>query len=71
MALPAQTPWSEIVRKFRALGYEGPVYTGHPFMVRGKHRQRIPNSHDDPVPIGKLRDVLRKAGIDDDTWNRL
>ncbi len=46
MALPKQTSWNELVRKFKALGWTGPEYgSKHPFMNKGKHRQRIPNPH--------------------------
>jgi hypothetical protein len=68
--LPKQTPWRDIVRKFRALGWTGPVFGGpHPIMRKGPVQQRIPNSHDSPIHVSLLADLLRKAGISHDDWN--
>lgn len=59
-----------MVRKFRALGWSGPIAgTKHPFMVKGAHKQRIPNSHSDPVHISLLREILRQAEIASDDWD--
>lgn len=69
MPLPTQTPWSEMVKKFRALGWDGPQFgTKHPFMVKGTRKQRIPNSHTDPVHVSLLRRILAQAGIAREDW---
>lgn len=42
MLLPRQTPRCELIRKFRALGFEGPYGGGkHPFMIKGKLKVRV------------------------------
>jgi hypothetical protein len=38
-------------------------------MARGTRKQRIPNSHTDPVHISLLREILRQAGITNDEWD--
>jgi predicted RNA binding protein YcfA (HicA-like mRNA interferase family) len=68
--LPRQTSWSDLVRKFRALGWSGPIYGGkHPFMVKGTRKQRIPNQHGPDIRISLLREILRQTGITDDEWS--
>jgi predicted RNA binding protein YcfA (HicA-like mRNA interferase family) len=70
VGLPRQTSFEELVRKFRALGWRGPVSGGkHPFMVKGTHKQRIPNPHGDDIRVPLLREILRQAGISDGEWN--
>jgi hypothetical protein len=52
------------------LGWTGPFYGGkHPFMIKGTHKQRIPNPHGGDVRLPLLREILRQAGITDDEWN--
>ena len=56
-----------VVRKFRALGYDGP-FSGarHAFMQTGNRRVRIPNQKEiGPKLHGEL---LRQAGISRDEW---
>ena len=58
-----------MVRKFKALGWSGPVYGAkHPFMVKGKRKQGIPNPHRDKIGIGLLKEILRQAGISESEW---
>jgi predicted RNA binding protein YcfA (HicA-like mRNA interferase family) len=69
--LPRQTSWTDLVRRFRALGWDGPLYGGkHPFMVKGTRKQRIPNPHQGDIGAPLLRELLRQAGIAVDEWNR-
>ena len=57
------------MRKFRRLGWDGPLYGGkHPFMIKGTRKQRIPNPHGDDIRVSLLRELLRQAGIADDEW---
>lgn len=70
MALPKQTPHRELIRKFKALGWEGPLSGGkHLFMRRGLHKVRVPNPHGSGIDISLLREILRQAEITHDAWN--
>lgn len=70
MSLQKQTPHRELVRKFKALGWEGPLSGGrHLFMKQGKHKVRIPNPHGSTIDVSLLKEILRQAGISDDAWN--
>ena len=71
-------PWlgpikrEELVRYLRALGFEGP-YSGkkHQFMLKGVVRLRIPNPHQKDIGKELLSRILKQAGIDKDTWEKL
>jgi len=69
VALPKQTEWKTLVKKFRALGWTGPIYgTKHPFMLKGKRKQRIPNPHDKQIGTQLMREILRQADISETEW---
>ena len=72
MPLPKVTPRPVMIRKFRALGFDGP-HSGskHPFMRKGKLTVTIPNKHKgDEVRRGLLREILKQAGISEQDWRR-
>lgn len=62
----------ELLRYLRALGFEGP-YSGkkHQFMIKGMVRLRIPNPHQRDIGKELLSRILKQAGIDKDTWEKL
>ena len=62
----------ELVQYLRALGFEGP-YSGrkHQFMIKGVVRLRIPNPHQTDIGRELLSRILKQAGIDKDTWEKL
>ena len=62
----------ELLRYLRALGFEGP-YSGkkHQFMLKGVVRLRIPNPHQSDIGKELLSRILKQAGIDKDTWEKL
>lgn len=67
MALPRSTPRRTLIKKFRNLGFEGPVSGGrHAFMKRGALKVRIPNQ--DIQDAGLLREILRQADITADEY---
>lgn len=70
MGLPRHTKRSELIRKFRALGWAGPFSGGrHAFMSLGSHKVHIPNPHgSDEIHVSLLTEILRQAGIDRDAW---
>jgi predicted RNA binding protein YcfA (HicA-like mRNA interferase family) len=63
---------SELVHAFRSLGFEGP-YSGskHQFMVRGSVTIRILNPHQAEIGRDLLARILRQAGIDRDSWEKV
>jgi predicted RNA binding protein YcfA (HicA-like mRNA interferase family) len=60
----------ELVRRFRSLGFTGPVSGGrHQFMQKGSLKVRIPNPHGSGAIDGPLvREILSQAGIRLDDW---
>ena len=62
----------ELVRKFRALGYEGPFSGGkHQFMKQGEKKIRIPNPHSKTdISVSLLKEILKQAGIRDSEWDK-
>ena len=77
MSLPRQTPHSEIIRKFKNLGWEGPFKkkdtrrggSDHPFMRKGQQTIKIPNPHGQKtVGIELLKKILNQAGINAEEW---
>jgi len=62
---------AELVRVFRALGFEGPFSGGkHQFMVRGSVTVRIPNPHQADIGRELLSRILRQAGVEREDWER-
>ena len=60
----------ELIRKFKALGYDGPFSGGkHQFMVRGKKKIRIPNPHLGDIGVSLLKEILRQAEISSQDWD--
>ena len=62
----------ELVRRFRALGFEGPFSGGrHQFMVRGQKKIRIPNPHGSTdIQPSLISEILRQAGLTRDEWDQ-
>jgi predicted RNA binding protein YcfA (HicA-like mRNA interferase family) len=69
--MPALGPESrrELIRKLKALGFEGPFPGGkHQWMRRAGLRITIPNPHGGAIETGLIRKILRQAGISVDEW---
>jgi predicted RNA binding protein YcfA (HicA-like mRNA interferase family) len=61
----------ELIRKLRALGFEGPFSGGkHPFMKKGRLKLRMPNPHYHDVSVDLLKRLLRQAGITEEEWEQ-
>jgi predicted RNA binding protein YcfA (HicA-like mRNA interferase family) len=62
----------ELIRKFKALGYTGPLSGGrHQYMIKGKKKIRIPNPHaSGDIGISLVREILRQADINNEEWDR-
>ncbi len=61
--------WDALVRRLRELGFEGPYAGGkHLFMIRGELRLTIPNPHRREISRALVARILRRAGIERDSW---
>ena len=66
----------DLIRKLRALGFDGPFSgTRHQFMISGQHRQTIPTNSEYSVPqlrmlIRQVESILARL-ISLDEWNSL
>jgi len=64
--------FNELVRKLKALDFEGPFSGGkHLFMVKGDVRLTIPNPHRQDIGVDLLKRILRQGEIRRDEWNRV
>jgi predicted RNA binding protein YcfA (HicA-like mRNA interferase family) len=69
MASLVAVSWNELVRRLRALGFEGPYAGGrHPQMRRGDLSLILPNPHEGDIGVGLLVRVLRQAGVSREEW---
>jgi hypothetical protein len=69
MASPGPAEWRDLVRKFRKLGFTGPIFrNGHPYMVKGKLKVKIPNNHHETITGPTVARSVERAGISDDEW---
>lgn len=63
---------ADLVAYLRQIGFAGPTPGGkHMYMVRGRHRVRIPNPHQGNITVGLLAVTLRQADISREEWERL
>jgi len=71
--MPGSISRKELIRKFKALGFEGPFSGGkHQFMVKGRKKIRIPNPHGKKdIHISLLKEILKQAGISEEDWERV
>ncbi len=59
----------ELVRKLKALGFDGPSAGGKlQWMQRDDLRLTIPNPHGGEIDPGLIRRILRQAGITIEEW---
>ena len=62
--------WPELVRRLRALEFEGPFRGGrHPYMVRGNVVLTLPNPHRSEIGPELHVRILRQAGVSRDEWS--
>jgi len=62
----------ELIKKFRALGFNGPYSGGrHQFMSRGNLKVRVPNPHQKgEISESLLNEILRQAEINKEEWEK-
>jgi predicted RNA binding protein YcfA (HicA-like mRNA interferase family) len=69
---PGPIKRAELIRYLQILGFEGPYSGGkHQFMFKGTIRLRLPNPHRRDVGRELLSRILKQAGIDKDSWEKL
>ena len=70
MARLASVSWSELVRRLKKLGLEGPYHgTKHPYMMKGEKAIILPNPHhSQDISVDFLVRFLRDAGISREEW---
>ena len=65
---------NEVIRKLRALGYEGPFPGGrHVFMRHPQTRHKIPVPYHKrkDIPKGTIGEIIKELGITVKKWNDL
>jgi predicted RNA binding protein YcfA (HicA-like mRNA interferase family) len=63
-----------VIRKLRALGYEGPFPGGrHVFMrhPQKKHKVPVPYHKGRDIPKGTIREIIKELGVTVGKWNGL
>ena len=69
--MPKLTPisWTQLVKRLRELGFDGPYSGGkHPQMRKNNLTLIIPNPHKKEISVGLLQRILRQVGISRDEW---
>jgi predicted RNA binding protein YcfA (HicA-like mRNA interferase family) len=67
--MPRPIKHRELVRRMRALGWQGPFHKGrHPFLVREGVRLTIPNPHRGDIDWSLTKRILDQAGITPEEW---
>ena len=69
--MPKPIKRSELIRRLRRLGWEGPFQKGkHPFLVKAGVRLTIPNPHRGDIDWSLTRRILEQAQISPETWDQ-
>jgi predicted RNA binding protein YcfA (HicA-like mRNA interferase family) len=60
---------TELIRKLKNLGFNGPFSGGkHSYMKKNNYRQIIPNPHNKDISSILIKELLRQAGISEEEW---
>ena len=71
MAELSPVSWTELVRRLRRLGFEGPYRGGkHPYMIKGSLVLTIPNPHRREIGVALLARILKRAEVTREEWLR-
>lgn len=69
--MPKLTPLPRrtLIKKLRALGFDGPhVATRHEYMRKDGQKIFIPNPHGSDIGIPILKAIIKQVGVDRDTF---
>jgi predicted RNA binding protein YcfA (HicA-like mRNA interferase family) len=70
--MPRPISRRELIRRLRALGWDGPYPGGsHMVMMNGSRRITIPNPHRGDIDWSLTKQILAQAGISRDEWEAL
>lgn len=70
--MPKPIKHKEMLRRLRALGWDGPQQKGkHPFMVKGSVRLTVPNPHHGDIDWSLMKRVLKQAEISPEEWESI
>ena len=60
---------TELIRRLRKFGFEGPYVGGnHLFMLKYEIRLTLPNPHRREISVDLLSRILKQAGISREEW---
>ena len=70
--MPKPISHREMIRRLRALGWDGP-YPGkrHAVMRQGTRKLPIPNPHGGDIDWSLVKRLLNQFGIDPDRWESI
>ena len=69
MADLAPVSWTDLTKKLRNLGFEGPYQGGkHPYMIKGNLVLTIPNPHRKEIGVTLLSRILKRGSISKEVW---
>lgn len=67
--MPRSISRRELVRKFKALGFDGPYSGGrHLFMIKADLKVHIPNPHGKDISKHLVSEILEQADISVEDW---
>jgi predicted RNA binding protein YcfA (HicA-like mRNA interferase family) len=67
--VPKPIKRGELIRRLRALGWEGPFQKGkHPFMIKDGLRLTITNPHSGDIDWSLTKRILEQARISVQAW---
>lgn len=70
--MPKPISRREMIRRFRALGWQGPWPGGkHAVMGKGTRTVHIPNPHGGDIDWSLTKRILQQAAIDPADWDKL
>jgi len=63
---------SELVRKLKSFGFDGPYSGGkHLYMIKDDLRLTMPNPHRQVIGVELLTRILKQAGLTREEWIKL
>ena len=69
MAELSSVSWTDLVRRLRKNGFDGPYQGGkHPYMIKEGLVLTIPNTHRGDIGVALLSRILRRAGVTKEEW---